>query len=280
MKRKKIKKLINYTLLSVSFLILCFLIFLLLKKPSNSLDWSPDQAVLGYYERNGSIISAYNIRNITYTTTKNYSIHYYNETYDLNKLDSVYLMIEPFNGEWAGIGHALLTYGFDDGRYLSVSIEARREKGVPYSPYKGLLRNYELMYVLSDENDVIKLRSNYRNDSVYLYPVNLTKEESQKALISMLDKANSLKQNPEFYNTFTSGCLSEALTHVNKASPGKVPFSLSLLAPGIADKYLYMIGFFKTSKNFEKTKQECRINDAAMKFSDPSEFSKMIRCSP
>ena len=47
---------------------------------------------------------------------------------------------------------------------MAVSVEIRKEKGESFSPWRGLLREYELMYVVGDERDVIRLRTNYRRD--------------------------------------------------------------------------------------------------------------------
>ena len=48
--------------------------------------------------------------------------------------------------------------------------KARKEKGEAYSALKGFFRKYELYCVVADERDVVRLRTNYRQDeNVYLY---------------------------------------------------------------------------------------------------------------
>ena len=75
---------------------------------------------------------------------------------------------------WMGpaIAHTFLSFGFAGGDHLAISIETRKEKGEGYSTVKGFFRQYELYYVVADERDVIRLRTNYRHDppeQVYVY---------------------------------------------------------------------------------------------------------------
>ena len=189
-------------------------------------------------------------------------------------------MVEPFKGEWGGAAHTLLTYGFSDKSYLSVSVEIRKEEGESFSAFKGLFNNYELTYVLADDRDVLKLRSNYRHDNVYLYPINASKEKMQEMLISMLERTNKLKTSPEFYNTISSTCTTNIVRHVNEVSPKRIKPSYMILAPGFSDKYAYELGLIKTSKSFEDTKKECYINEKAEAFADSELFSEKIRCTP
>jgi len=43
-------------------------------------------------------------------------------------------------------------------------IEARKELNEDYSTIKGFFRQYELTYIVADERDVIRLRTNYRKN--------------------------------------------------------------------------------------------------------------------
>ena len=69
------------------------------------------------------------------------------------------------------IAHIFLSFGFGTDDHLAVSIERRDEIGEGYSTIKGLFRQFELFYVVADERDVIRLRTNYRRapyEEVYL----------------------------------------------------------------------------------------------------------------
>jgi hypothetical protein len=260
--------------------ILLFLVFLSLAwsliKPSNDRDWELDQKVLPFYEKNENFITVYNIRNFTYITTQDYLIDYYNETFNLDELSSVYFIVEPFS-EWEGAAHTFVSFGFANENYLAISIEIRKEIKESFSAAKGLFKKYEVMYVIGDERDLIKLRTNYRNDSVYLYPVNTTDEKMRAMLFEMLDRTNKLRETPEFYNTLTNTCTTNLVRHINNISPRRIPFSLKVLAPGYSDRLAYDLGLIKTNMSFEDTREYYRINDKALIFADDPDFSRKIR---
>ena len=67
--------------------------------------------------------------------------------------------------------HTHMSWAFTDGQHIAISIETRKEVGESYSAVAGFFRQYELYYVVADERDVIRLRTNYRGEQVYLYPL-------------------------------------------------------------------------------------------------------------
>jgi len=59
-----------------------------------------------------------------------------------------------------------------------MAIETRKVVGQEYSALRGFFRQYELVYAVADERDVIRLRTNYRVDEeVYLYRTTATPEQ-------------------------------------------------------------------------------------------------------
>src|SRR5437773_1611043 len=138
-------------------------------------DWSPDQGLLARATIAGERVTIENLRNFSYQSTSEYAARYETRSYDLGKLDSVWFIVERF-GDAPAIAHTFLSFGFGD-EYLAISVEIRKERGETYSPLKGLARQFELMYVIADERDVIGLRTNHRRDPVYLYPVTTTPDK-------------------------------------------------------------------------------------------------------
>lgn len=262
-------------LLILSILLLILILWFSIK-PSNNLEWSPDQAVLPYAKVEGDLIHVYDIRNFTYITTQEYIPNYYNQTYNLSELKSVDFMVEPFSG-YKGAAHTLLSFGFNNGQYLAISVEIRKEKDEHFSAIKGLLKQYELMYVFGDEKDLIKLRSNYRNDTVFLYPVRASNEKIRSLFLDMIGRANSLVANPEFYNTLTNTCTTNIVSHVNKITPKRVPFSYKVLMPAYSDELAYDLGLIDTNKSFEETREMFKINELARFYADSPDFSVKIR---
>ncbi|HEX6864625.1 MAG TPA: DUF4105 domain-containing protein, partial [Thermoanaerobaculia bacterium] len=189
-------------------------------RPSNDRNWSRDQTRLASATFEGDLVHVRNIRNVHYRSTTDYDPAWYDKTFDLRKLESLWFMVEPFD-EGKGAAHTLVSFGFAGPEYLAVSVEIRKEVGEEFSVVKGLLRQYELMYVVGDERDLIQLRSNYRKDDVYLYPIRAPKERIRAMLTGMLERANQLRERPEFYNTLTSTCTTNIVRHVEEVAPGR-----------------------------------------------------------
>ena len=153
-------------------------------RPSTDRDWSPDMAVLARAEFSGDSVTIRNIRNIRYRSIHDYDVRHYDNTFDLRDLKSVWFVVEPFKGYGAGAAHTLVSFGFAGGDYVAISVELRRERGETFSPVLGLLRQYELAYVIADERDVIGLRANHRKDDVFLYPVNTGKDAARRMFVA------------------------------------------------------------------------------------------------
>jgi hypothetical protein len=271
-----VRNIFYFFALLIGIIILAYLVLMFAIKPSLNRNWTVDQAVLPTATWNGSEVTIKNVRNFVYQTVDTYTPTYDNRTFDLTKLSSMWFAVEPFSG-YKGAAHTLVSFGFDDGRYLAISVEIRKEKGEQFSALKGLLRQYELMYVIADENDVIKLRTNYRKDNVYLYPIKTTKENIRTIFTDMVNRANTLAQKPEFYNTLTNTCTTNIVSHVNKINPGKVPWKTSILFPADSDHYAYELGLIDTKLSFEEAREYFHINEQAVRFADDPNFSKKIR---
>lgn len=275
--KSKIIKILKIVSIVFAVILISYFLFSLLVRPSLDRDWNRDQEILAKVTFDENLISITNIRNINYRSTTDYDVQYYDKVFDLNELNSVWYMVEPFAGYGAGAAHTLVSFGFENGDYVSVSAEIRKEIGENFSPLKGLFRQYELVYVIADERDVIKLRSNYRKDEVFLYPVVTTKENMQKLFVSMLNRANKLATEPEFYNTLTSTCTTNIVSHANEIVPGRIPFSFKVLMPAYSDELAHKIGLIDNSIPLEDLRKKYNINERALKYAESPDFSKMIR---
>ncbi|MES0490455.1 MAG: DUF4105 domain-containing protein [Leptospirales bacterium] len=267
-------------------LIVCVVLFVLwlglviFIRPSNERDWSTDQAVLPFGVMEENLIHLKNIRNFTYESSTKYEPGYYDKTFDLNSITNVYFIMEPLSS-FEGIAHTMLSFEFEGGNFISISVEIRKEKGESFSPISGLFRQYEIMYVIADERDIVKLRSNYRKDPVYLYPGKPSSHENLKKLfLSMIERANELKDHPEFYNTLTNTCTTNIVSHINDITAGRVPFSYKVLLPGYSDELAYKLGLIDTNLPFKKIREYYKINDQALKYADSEDFSIKIRERP
>jgi len=246
-------------------------------EPSNDRDWKPEVAVSPYATIDGNLITVHNVRNFDYRTETDFTPRYYDRTYDLRQLDSVALIASY----WAGpaIAHIFLSFGFAGRDYLAISIERRDERGEDYSTIRGLFKQYELFYNVSDERDVIRVRTNYRKDppeDVYLYRSHGPLENGRRLFLEYMHKINALRERPEFYNTLTTNCTTTIWLNT-RVNPRHVPLSWKILLSGYVPEYLYEMGRLDTSLPFDELKQRSRINARARAADKGSDFSQRIR---
>ncbi len=247
-------------------------------RPSNERDWQPEVARLAYATIDGDLVTVHNIRNFDYRTETDFTPAYYVRTYDLNKLDSADLVAVYWMGP--AIAHLFLSFGFGDD-HLAVSIEARKEKGEGYSSAKGFFRQYELYYVVADERDVIRVRTNYRKDppeDVYVYPLRGPRENIRRLFLEYVRKMNALREHPEFYNTLTTNCTTAILMNT-RVNPGSLPFSWKVLLSGYTPAYVYEAGRMDQSLPFEELKRRSLVNAAAQAADQAPDFSRRIRAA-
>jgi hypothetical protein len=244
--------------------------------PANDRKWQPDVAVLPYGVIEGDRITIHNIRNIDYRTETDYTVRHYDRTFDLSQLRS----IDLFLSDWGlkTIVHTILSFGFADGSYLCISVETRKEVGEEYSALRGFFRNYELTYVVADERDLIRLRTNYRKgESVYLYRLGGSSlEVVRKIFLDYVHHINSLYDKPEWYNALLGNCTTQIRGHTRPYA-GKVWWDWRLLANGYVDEMAYEIGVLDQSLPFAELKQRSLINRQAMAADRDPGFSRRIR---
>ena len=246
--------------------------------PSNTRNWQKTVAVLPYAEIHDNNVTFYNIRNFHYRGELDFTPDYYNKSFDLNKLNGV----DVISVYWMGpsVAHVFVSFSFEDGEHLAVSIETRMEKREGYSTLKGLFRQYELFYVVADERDVIGLRTNYRFnpvEDVYIYPMSGSREDAQHLFLSYIEKINGLKENPEFYNTLTTNCTTNIWNNA-KSNIQRLPMSWKILISGYVPEYLYENGRLRTQGlSFEDLREKVHVNQRALDVGIVENFSSEIR---
>jgi hypothetical protein len=246
--------------------------------PSNSSasSWSPDQANMPTAEFTGDIVTVHNVRNCSYKSSDDFNVEWQDRQYDLNKIRSVDFIVVPFQ-EFGAVAHTFLSFGFDDDDYLAISVEVRRKEGEEFSVLKGLLSDFDLMYVVGDEKDLIGLRANYRKEDVYVYRSIANREQAKELFVGMLNRANKLSREPERYNLIVNNCTTNVRRHINRLAREKVPYSYQVMLPGYSDKLAYDLGLIETRGNFDQTREAARVNKVAYIYRDHPDFSSQIR---
>lgn len=244
--------------------------------PSNDRKWEPSLAVLPRAEFDGDRVTVRNIRRFTYLGEHDYVMNYYDRTFDLNGLQTADFIIVPFKNS-PSLAHTMLSFGWQDGQHVVVSVEVRLEEGQQYSALLGALHQYEITYVVGDERDLILLRTDHRNVDVHLYPTRAEPEQVRALFVDVMRRVNKLETDPEFYDTLTNNCTTNIVQHINALYPGRIPWDIRWVLPGYSDRLAYDLGLLNSSLPFEETRRRARINELAQKYRDDPNFSARIR---
>ena len=259
----------------IFFVIFAFLIVWWLNiPPSNERDWQPDVAVLPYAVIDGNQVTVHNIRNVDYHTETDYTVHHHDAVFDINNIQSVDVYLVYWGLPL--IAHTMMSFGFSDGRYLTFSIETRKRKGQEYSEVQGFFKQYELIYVVADEEDVVRLRTNYRHEDVYLFRLKTSREIMRKSFLDYLNAVNSLKENPEWYNAFSHNCFPNLSGHKTLYNP-RSKWDWRFFVNGYIGEFMYEQGLLDRSLPYAELKERSHINIKANAAAHAKEFSRLIR---
>ena len=246
-------------------------------QPSADRTWVEPHAVMTRADVTGDSVRLDSVRTFTYSAEDRFTTAYGTRRYDLSKLETVWFIVTPFSKHWRGPAHTFVSFGFSDSQYVAISVEARREPGETYGPLTGLFNQFELIYVIGDERDLIGSRAAFGGYDVYLYPIRASRERIRALFLEMLARANGLATTPEFYNTLTNNCTSNVVSHVNHIVPRRVPRGIKTILPGYADEVAYSLGLIDNSISLDEARRRYRVNDRAKQFANDPLFSHRIR---
>ena len=249
------------------------IIWWLTLRPQAHRDWIAGLEVLPRAEIVGDTLTIREFRTFRYTASGETVPRYEVRTFDLARLTSLDYCLS----HWAGplMAHTLVSFGFDDGRFLTVSVEARRSRRQSYSPLWGMFRSYELIFVLGDENDIVRLRTNVRRERVYLYRVRMPLERVRQLLVDFLDRVESLADRPEWYNSVTSNCTTNLFYHRHNRVPLWVRPAVFL--NGFSAYAMYRYGLLDDGLPFKQLQARSEIREKALAADDAENFSQCIR---
>jgi hypothetical protein len=249
-------------------------------EPSNDRTWIPEQSRLPTATFDGSIVAIENVRDFDWTGEREPIRRWDHRTFDLDAIESVWFVLTPFATDWRGPAHAFLSFGFADSQHVTISVEARREVGETYSILKGMLKRFEITYVVGDERDLIGVRTERQLDEVYVYPIRARPDAVRRLFTSMLERANELAAKPEFYGSMRSNCTTAILSHVNGIGDVHIPYGWRVLVPGYSDELALELGLIDTELPLDAARSRFRVNDRARDNIDGDDFSTRIRAQP
>ena len=243
-------------------------------KPSNDGTWQPDVAKTAWADINGDEVTIHNVRNCDYHTEKDFTPRWETRTVRLSQITGMDVAINYWGSPW--IAHPIVSFQFSDALPLCFSIETRKTIGQSYSTVQGFYRRYTLIYIIADERDCIRLRSNYRREDVYLYRTLASPDQARKRFREYINTLNALHEHPRWYNAVTSNCTTAI--RAQRAVDKRAPWDWRMLINGKADEMLYQdhaiaIGGLP----FTELKQRSLINQRARAADDDPDFSRLIR---
>ncbi|HIP50005.1 MAG TPA: DUF4105 domain-containing protein [Candidatus Pacebacteria bacterium] len=268
------KKILIVGISIVIFCVICFFVFAT-RTPSNNRIWEAGHDKLPHIQIKGNNITITNLRDFTWQEDGSSDNKYLVEYFDLSKMNSLDVVISHFD-DFAGLAHVFITFGFEDGRHIVISVETRRETHEEFSPWTGLLNKFELIYVVGTERDIIGTRTDVRGERVYLYNIDADKEIVQGLFQLIAQDVNAIYDNPVFYNTLKYNCINAITRRAEEVADIDFPFSYKMLLPGFVDEILYEMDIIVKKGTFKETKIKAEIdNDAVDRNSE--DFSQQIR---
>jgi hypothetical protein len=228
-----------------------------LVRPSNEREWQADLSVTPTIVFDGERVTVRGVRNFAYRSESDFDqrLSYWGPT---------------------DYCHTFLSFGFEGGEQLAVSVETRKEVGEEYSTLAGLFKRYELIYVFGDERDLIGLRTNHRGEHVYLYRLRAEPARLRELLLSYLHFADELARAPQFYGVLRNSCGVNILHRV--AETGRtVLVGRDALLNGRWDQNLYEQGALSQELPFEELRRKSRIDERAKAAGEAPDFSRRIR---
>ena len=244
--------------------------------PSHDRPWRPDVAVMPRATLDGDLVHLTGFRHFDYRSTNDFTIRYEDRTYSLSDLQSMDFFVSYW--KLGPVGHTFVSFNFDNAPPLCISIETRPEVGESFAPIASLFKQFELIYVIGDERDIVKVRTNHRQESVFLYRISSTPEKIRLLLLTYLEKINALADQPEFYHLLSNNCTINIAAHA-KAIGRTDRFDIRYLLNGLIDQYLYGVGAIDTTLPFPELRERSSINAAALSAADDPRFSERIRAN-
>jgi hypothetical protein len=242
--------------------------------PSNDRDWQPDVARTPTAEREGGVVTLRDVRHFDYRSETDFAERWETRRYDLDRIEGLDLFVSYWGPTL--YAHTILSWQFGDAPPLAASIETRKEKGEAYSAVKGFFRQYELVYVLADERDVVGLRTGYRGERVLLYRLSTPAQAARALLEQYLAEANALARRPAWYNAFTQNCTTGIWRNVRAIAPD-TRFDWRLLANGRLDELLYERGTLDTRLPLAELRARSDVTAQARRCGERADFSSCIR---
>jgi hypothetical protein len=257
-------------------LFLSVVVWWILISPSHDRNWRQEVAVMPRAVINGDRVRIAGVRNFDYRSTTDFTVRYEEREVQLSHLTALDFYVSYWSE--GPVGHTFLSFIFDNAPPLCISIETRPEVGEGFNPLASLFKQFELIYIVGEERDVVGVRTNHRHEMVYLYRLNTSANDVRRLLMIYLQRINELADRPEFYHLLTNSCTINIIRYANAAGR-RGRFDLRHLLNGLIDSYLYHSGRVDATLPYDELRRRSLINVAAQAADAAPDFSQRIRAS-
>jgi Domain of unknown function (DUF4105) len=252
-------------------------------QPTNEKEWAADVSRITHGEITGETLFLHNVRNFHYYKNDKTSEEWQeaeqweSREYNLDEIQGLDLFLSYWASEH--IAHVIMSWDFGEDRHLAISIETRKDIHQEYSAVQGFFKQFELSYVAADEEDLIRLRTNFRKERVYLYRLLVSKEKARALLEAYVSEMNGMVSVPQFYDALTRNCTTAIFLHTKAINPDDPPpMDWRILASGHLDKLLYNRGMLSQKLPFPELRDRSRV-DLHMQSMGGEKFSRRLRAS-
>lgn len=244
-------------------------------KPSNQGNWQPDVAQPAWAEIDGDKVTLHNVRNCDYRTETDYTPRWETRNVRISQIIGIDLAINYWGSPW--IAHPIVSFQFADTPPVCFSIETRKQTGQSYSAIRGLYRQFELIYIVADERDVIRVRTNYRHgEEIYLYRTTMTPGQARERFQEYLRSLNQIRDHPRWYNAITTNCTTSIRDQHPTAE--RIPWDWRILLNGKGDELMFERHTIVTAGlPFSEIKARSLVNPRAKSADASPDFSELIR---
>lgn len=242
--------------------------------PSNQQIWEDDVAQMTSGQIEGEHVTLHNVRNFAWRSETDYTPRWETREYDLSKLQSVDMLTSYWGMD--AIAHVMVSFGFDDGQFVTFSVEIRKKQGQQFSEIAGFFKQFELSILATDERDAIGVRPNVRGEDTFLYRIDMPAEIRRQLFLSYIEQANQLIAEPRFYNTVTANCTTLVFGMMQHISGG-LPLDARLLLTGYLPSYIEELDGLTDGFDLAQLRSAGRITERSKQAGHSANYSKIIR---
>ena len=240
-------------------------------------EWVDDCAHLTTAKIKGSKIELKNIRDFHWKSKREHNNKWIDGKFDLEKIRDVWYIVDHFHPKIKAMAHTMLSFEFEDGRFISFSFEARREIGERFHPWDGMWKAYELYLLVSTESDALHLRTNIRKNKVHLFRAQTPPGKDKALFVALCNRINELAESPEWYHTITTTCTTSIVDQVNLITPGRIPKMWRTLLPGYSAKAAWKLKLIEDWGGLDATLVASHIDEIPKNWNEKESYSMHIR---